>query len=371
MIYHMLPEQEAFSASCGGAVSLIIANIMRFDDVSVAVCAAGDQSWGYSPSRSLVLPGLRAFGKTRGRRIIPPWATNAYFRKVFEPLLSLLKPQDIVWCHSQPSACLALQDQIRSKGAKLIFHSHSSLAFYANRSHFRSLTPDAWIFVSEAMRQEALQLFPWLKNTHAVHNGADETLFFPSQDQSTPKHRCPTILYVGRLNPEKGTHVLMDAMRTLHERDVDAVCKVVGSSFTAGSKATRYEKRLYKDRPPNVRFEGYRSAKEIAQEYRESDVFCSPSVFQEPFGNVNIEAMACGLPVVSTRVGAIPEVASEGGFLLVEPESALQLADALQVLIEDRDLRAKLAAEGLASFKRRFTWPTIVGQYREIEESLT
>jgi len=153
--------------------------------------------------------------------------------------------------------------------------------------------------------------------------------------------------------------------------DVDAVCKVVGSSFTAGSKATRYEKRLYKDRPPNVRFEGYRSAKEIAQEYRESDVFCSPSVFQEPFGNVNIEAMACGLPVVSTRVGAIPEVASEGGFLLVEPESALQLADALQVLIEDRDLRAKLAAEGLASFKRRFTWPTIVGQYREIEESLT
>jgi len=80
--------------------------------------------------------------------------------------------------------------------------------------------------------------------------------------------------------------------------------------------------------------------------------------------------MGCGVPVVATRVGGIPEIAAQGGVILVKPESAAELADALQTLIQDKTLRARLAREGLKSFQRRFTWNTIAEQYREVVNSL-
>ena len=99
---------------------------------------------------------------------------------------------------------------------------------------------------------------------------------------------------------------------------------------------------------------------------RTADVFCCPSVWLEAFGNVNIEAMASGTPVVASRVGGIPEIAAEGGILLVAPDSAIEIADALQKLIEDEDLRLKTGKEGLKSFRKRFTWSAIASQYQEI-----
>jgi glycosyltransferase involved in cell wall biosynthesis len=115
-----------------------------------------------------------------------------------------------------------------------------------------------------------------------------------------------------------------------------------------------------------MRFIPHLLATEIAQEYRGADILCCPSICQEAFGKANIEAMACSIPVVATRVGGIPEIAAEGGLLLVNPNSAQELADSLQSLIEDKDLRKKLGREGFASFRRRFTWEINVKRYNEI-----
>jgi spore coat protein SA len=164
--------------------------------------------------------------------------------------------------------------------------------------------------------------------------------------------------------------VLMEAMKLLQERNVDVICRMVGSSYAGGSKPTPYVRELQKHRPSNVQFEAFCSGREIAKMYRSADLFCCPSVFQEPFGNVNIEAMACGIPVVATRVGGIPEIAAEGGVVLVEPNSAVELADALQGLIEDRDLRERVGADGLRSFQRRFSWPIIFRKYQEVVRNL-
>jgi spore coat protein SA len=371
MIYHLLPEWEMFSAYRGGALAHIAAAVLHFDLSGIAVCPHADDTYGLGTERVLSIPKLRSYAKLRGRFFFPLWMTGPFFRHVFRPLLSRLKSGDIVWCYSQPFFAAALGAAIHAKGAKLIYHSESSFTIYPSVSLFRSFTADAYVFASEAMRQEALRLVPDLTNTYAIHNGADETLFYPAAPGERPRNSVPVILYVGRLHPEKGVHVLMAAMRILQERKVAAVCKVVGSSFSGGSKPTAYAKSLAKDRPSNVEFKDFRIQTKIAEEYRSADILCCPSIFQEPFGSVNIEGMACGIPVVASRVGGIPEIAAAGGVILVEPNSAVELADALQKLAEDEDLRARIAAEGLSSFRRRFTWPTIFKQYQEVTDALS
>ena len=80
-----------------------------------------------------------------------------------------------MWFHSHPFFAAALEPAIRAKGAKLIYHAGNSFTVYPSPSRlFRSFTADAYIFASEAVRQEALRLVSDLKNTYAIHNGADE-----------------------------------------------------------------------------------------------------------------------------------------------------------------------------------------------------
>jgi spore coat protein SA len=368
MIYHLLCEP--FSAYSGLALSSVVANVMRFDE-SVVVCPKADDTWGFGWDRIIVIPQLK-IANLRGWQHVPLGMRRRLLSRVFRPMLSQLREEDIVWCHNWASIAEALELEIRSSGAKLIYHAHNSLAARAARTGLRFLNPDALIFNSEAMRQEVLSLLPQLKNTYTIHNGADATLFYPAPAGAGQGNTVPVILYVGRLVRIKGVHVLIEAMRILQDRKVQAICKVIGSFHAGGSKnkVTQYIRSLKKDCPSNVQLDGFRVATEIAQEYRTADIFCCPSIWKEPFGSVNVEAMASGIPVVATRVGGIPEIAVGGGVLLVEPDSPVELADALQKLIENKEYRAKLGAEGLASFQQRFSWAAIVRQHQELADSL-
>ena len=360
-----------FRRSSGLAIAHDIANIMRFDDSAIVVCRDSDGSWGFAADRQIVIPKMRVFGRMKGRKYIPRWITSPFFRRIFRPLLSVLKSGDIVWCHNQPFFCAALASLIRAKGALLVYHAHNPLTDRPTRAAFKVFTPDACIFVSDAIRQRALRWMPWLSNTYVVHNGADGSVFYPASPKNRPRNAVPVVLFVGRLVPIKGVHVLMEAMRILQERKVNILCRIVGSSFLQGSKVTSYVTDLLEKHPSNVEFKGFCAHTDVANQYRAADMLCCPSVWQEPFGNVNIEAMACGIPVVATRVGGIPEIAAEGGIVLVEPNSAVELANALQKLAEDKDLRTQVAAEGLEAFQRRFTWAAICGQYQDIANRVT
>ncbi|HUB29809.1 MAG TPA: glycosyltransferase family 4 protein [Terracidiphilus sp.] len=370
MIYHILPEMEPFCDSRGGAISKNVANIMHFDGSRVVVCQNADDSWGYSADRIVVIDALRHYAKVKGRRNLPLWVTGPFFRHAFKPLIQRLNPGDLVWCHNQPFFAAALEENIRAKDARLVYHCHDPIAPPAVRAAFRSFKADAYVYVSEALRQRWLTLFPGLTNTYVVHNGADDKRFYPIP-KAPSQDSIPVILYVGRIHPEKGVHFLVEAIRILERRSVAVHCRVVGSSFSGGSKKTRYVKDLIRNSPRSIEFRGYRAARSIAEEFQQADICCCPSVYLEAFGNVNIEAMACGVPVVATRVGGIPEIASDGGVLLVDPGSAEQIADALESLVRDRTLRQRVAAEGLASYRRRFTWAVAVEHYAHIAASLT
>jgi spore coat protein SA len=366
MIYYVVPEKEPFSAYSGGAVARFVANMMRYDSSSRVICPSFDDTWGLSPDRAIALPGWRAYARIKGRKLLPRWIYKAVLSRMFRPLISLLREGDIVWCHNEPYVAAALERMIHSKHARLVCQYHDSLLVEGRHSVYRSFTADASLFVSEFMRQEGLRQFPQLEHTYVLCNGADEALFYPSPSKEAGTTAIPVILYVGRLVRDKGVHVLIDAMRILQARKIQAVCRIVGASFFGGSKTTSYVRSLHMSSPSNVHFSGHCIQTEIAEEYRAADILCCPSIWQEPFGNVNIEAMACGIPVAATRVGGVPEIASEGGIVLVEQNSAAALADALQKLVEDKGLRTEIGAKGLQSFRKNYTWAVIYGRWQEV-----
>ena len=91
--------------------------------------------------------------------------------------------------------------------------------------------------------------------------------------------------------------------------------------------------KLERTRPGNTELVGYKSGSEFANLLRQADIFCCPSIWDDPFPLAPLEAMAAGLPVVASRTGGIPEALAYGGGLLVPPNDVVALAAALQKLI--------------------------------------
>jgi glycosyltransferase involved in cell wall biosynthesis len=141
--------------------------------------------------------------------------------------------------------------------------------------------------------------------------------------------------YLGRLAPSKGIEVLLDAVLPL----VPLRCQVL----VAGVGAKQYEATLKSQyEPRGVRFVGRVDAIEFLAEI---DVLVAPSLWSEPFGLVLCEAMSCGVPVVASAVGGIPEIVEHGrcGFLF-RPGDRDALRNYLMQMIDDRQLHQKLSA---------------------------
>ena len=155
------------------------------------------------------------------------------------------------------------------------------------------------------------------------------------------------------------------------QQDIALKAHIVGSSSFGSNRETDYINELKRNAPSNVAFLPYRSGIALGDLFREADIFCSPSIWDEPFGLVNVEAFASALPVISTRGGGVSEIFADGGGILVERGSAEQLAGALRQLVEDTKLRSALGQQGYTVFRNRFTWSVARTQVQDIYRSLS
>jgi len=213
-----------------------------------------------------------------------------------------------------------------------------------NRLDFRLLRyPDCVVAVSDSVRRRLeatgvpssrITVIPNAVEIDAGERSVDVRGWLGSLDIPAG---TPVLSVIGRLSPEKGQDLFLEACQVAAQKDCKFVGVLVGegpweNELRARAKALGLESR--------VRFAGH--SQDVAQVYAASDVIVIPSR-SEGLPNVLLEAMAAGKPVVATRVGGIPEVLSDGvNGRLVPPEDPVRLADAMAALLADRPLQRAL-----------------------------
>jgi glycosyltransferase involved in cell wall biosynthesis len=167
----------------------------------------------------------------------------------------------------------------------------------------------------------------------------------------------PTILFVGMVCKEKGVGVLLDACRILRDRGVRFDCEVVGRASSAVEEKTFQDFIRDHDLSGLVTLTGPLHNEAKWKAYASADVFCFPTFYSaESFGLVAVEAMMSGLPVVSTNWSGLPDIVVEGetGFL-VPPRDAGSVADRLELLIKDPELRQRMGGAGRKRYEKHYT----------------
>lgn len=214
---------------------------------------------------------------------------------------------------------------------------------------------------SETSRQ--LLLSRGFTNVRVWPRGVDTELFAPSRrsDGARRKNGPPNavqLLYVGRLTPDKDLSTLFRAYRKAGAAHADRHIHLV----VAGDGA--YSSRMRRAAPPNVAFLGYVEGQALSQVYSAADIFVFPSRV-ETLGNVVLEAMASGLPVIGADQGGTLENVRDGlNGLLVPAGDADRFADAILRLVDDEGLRGQLARNARAWAEDR-TWERAFGTLLE------
>jgi glycosyltransferase involved in cell wall biosynthesis len=167
-------------------------------------------------------------------------------------------------------------------------------------------------------------------------------------------------LSVQRLAPRKGVENLLYAMSIVVKENSKVKLAIIGDG-SEKARLIELTKKLGINK--NVTFMGFVDFDDLPKYYSTCDIFVLHSLY-ELFGIVLVEAMACGKPVISTKVGAIPEIVDHGktGFL-VEPKNPKQLAEAILKLASDEKLRNKLGSEGRRKAREKYDWDIIVDKY--------
>jgi colanic acid/amylovoran biosynthesis glycosyltransferase len=251
------------------------------------------------------------------------------------------------------------------------FSMHGPPEFYAvgtTRLAEKVRDADAVICISDFCRSQLMGLVEpeaWdkLRVVHCGVSVADFAGELPSRNGT----RGIEVLMVGRVVPVKGHPVLIEALAELRRRGVDARATIVGEGAERANLERMAQRFGVEDR---VLFTGAVGQDDIRAHYARADVFCLPS-FAEGLPVVAMEAMAMGLPVVSTRIMGIPEVVEHGVTgLLVPPARHDLLADALEQLAGDAELRAVMGRAGREKAEAEFDADDSAAQLREIYGAL-
>ena len=236
----------------------------------------------------------------------------------------------------------------------------------------------AVVAVSDGMKVDILAAYPEIpaERVRVIRNGIDTDEYRPDpQTGILARYGVdpgrPYVIFVGRITRQKGVPVLLRAASRLIG-DAQLVL-LAGAADTPEQLAevTELVDGLRASRSGVIWIPEMLPKPEVIQLLTHATVFACPSIY-EPLGIVNLEAMACGTAVVGSRTGGIPEVVADGETGLLVPVGEPQpLADALNVLLRDRDRAEAMGQAGRKRAVSEFGWPAIAAQTADLYAELT
>jgi teichuronic acid biosynthesis glycosyltransferase TuaC len=298
-------------------------------------------------------------------RVGLPVAVPLYLASLLPHRATLRRADVVLATWAYPDGCAAVL-AARAAGKPCVVKVHGSdvnvvLQTRAARAVAARVLPlaDAVVAVSRPLADELVRLGVPRERVHLVMNGVDTAIFRP-RDRAEAKARCGlapearVVLFVGRLEPKKGIHELLDAFERVRARLPRATLVMVGDGVSSSDVRARLAAWREGAGDAAARVVGPQSPADVARWMAACDVLTLPS-WAEGTPNVVLEALASGRPVVATRVGGIPDVLSDPRSGLVVPArdpAALEdaLTRALQQPWDEATVRACGQACGIGSW---------------------
>src|SRR5262249_5944348 len=252
------------------------------------------------------------------------------------------------------------------------------------------LDADAIIAVSQGTKADILRAYPEVEADciHVIYNGIDLAEYRKSSENKaltddSVDMTVPYVLFVGRVTRQKGVTHLVDAIRYLPRETQVVLCAGAPDTPEIATELRQKVEDARRDHPRVVWIEKMVTKQEAIQLYSHARVFCCPSIY-EPFGIINLEAMACRTPVVASATGGIKEVVVHGetGYLVpfdqdpvtgfpVDPESfARDLAFQINRLLEDPERCKRFGDAGRRRVEETFSWTAIATQTIRLYEEV-
>ncbi|MEP3837458.1 MAG: glycogen synthase [Algibacter sp.] len=249
---------------------------------------------------------------------------------------------------------------------------------------------DALIAVSEETKEDVLKHFNVDESkVHVIYNGINLQQYITTPETSTldeygVNKSKPYVLFVGRITRQKGIIHLVNAIKYIDPDTQIVLCAGAPDTPEIGQEMKDAVTEVQKTRNNVIWIDKMVTKEEIIQLYSHADVFCCPSIY-EPFGIINIEAMACNTAVVASAVGGIKEVVVHGetGLLIpleqqteapfepIDPDKfSRDLANGVNKVISDKTLRETMAKNGRKRVEDYFDWIAIAKQVEDLYKSI-
>lgn len=285
-----------------------------------------------------------------------------------------IKP-DIIHIHNRVQFVPIIK--LLNQDAKIILHIHQLSAINYKKVWNNKVLQkiDIIIGCSQFLEGEIRKRFGFYKNITYLYNGYDRDVLLPywikgeERRVAREKYRIldneKVILYVGRLAENKGVHLLIKAFSSLTKKYNNIKLLIVGGETQGDITAAAYNvylKELAEGRGQGkVVFTGKIAHDAMPRYYLLGDILVIPSLVKEGLPLVALEAMACGLPIISSGRGGLSEITNDGetGFIVSDIENITELSKNIEQLINNEDLRLNISRKSYEFVRERFTWQNI------------